>query len=380
MSLCESWASDMDPNSGGVGDGVSNSNNTTISPTTDYMNFDSFYHQFRPIYKYLCTTLCILGIAANGITIAILTRPRMKSTANTILTLIAACDFALMFSTLIYVIYSRFLTFVCEAYALSYFWMSFQLFHGNLCVFGKASSLWLAVILAGYRKHLLGSKKIAGATSSTKTVRIIVVCLTVVFLLCVPMFVEKRINEYRTPESALGDWCPNGTMYYLIESMGNCVLTKVVFWVTGLVFKFLPCCLLAYCLVWIIFLMINRAKKRAKQFQRLNSANRRRTVTDKSTHRTTLILTVILSITFLCELPCAIVSVLAGIFPEEFFNMVYIHLGDLFDALSLFNGITTFPLYCFMSAGFRNTFFDLFSPCKNKHQLKTVSNCDRTSL
>lgn len=390
MSFCERA---MEVEAASIGN---NSDNITVGvvSSSDYENFEIFHQMFRPVHKYLCMILCIIGILANGSTMVVLSRPQMKSVANTILILIAGCDFALITSYLIYLTHSRFITFLCDADEFPYSWTVFTLFHANLCVYSKACSLWLAVVLAGYRRHLLSSAKLGGVTNRG-VCKIIFICFVLIFIFCVPLFISYNVVGHSVPESQLGLWCPNGTIFYAIQPYDyaefyDCFLTKFNFWISGLVFKLLPCCCLAYCLVWIIFLMINRSKKRlqltrtsaaVKKGERRDSSDtdrRRRPV--KTNHHTTLILTLILSLTLLCELPCVVVSVLAGIFPKEFFNSVYRNLGDFFDALSLLNGITTFPLYCFMSASFRSTFVDIFLlPFKSKHQLISTLN-ERLSI
>ena len=76
--------------------------------------------------------------------------------------------------------------------------------------------------------------------------------------------------------------------------------------------------------------------------------------------RTTLMLTIICILFLIAELPQSILLFVSMIFHEQnLYELVYMPLGDLMDAIVLFNSSINFILYCTMSCEFRKTFYDI---------------------
>lgn len=78
--------------------------------------------------------------------------------------------------------------------------------------------------------------------------------------------------------------------------------------------------------------------------------------------RTTRMLLAIVCVFLVTELPQGIMAVMSGMFSEEFRSHIYNNLGDILDLLSLCNALSTFTIYCTMSAQFRNEFRRVFVP------------------
>uniref|UniRef100_A0A915KCQ3 G-protein coupled receptors family 1 profile domain-containing protein n=1 Tax=Romanomermis culicivorax TaxID=13658 RepID=A0A915KCQ3_ROMCU len=371
--------------------------------------FDDFYENFRTTHKRLCLFLCFIGIFMNAMTMLILTRPAMRSIPNCLLTMISAvfnsvlllgCDFTLMVSYQIYLIRaSQLIHYDCPADEFSFAWAIFTIIHVNLSVLSKAASMWLSVLLAVYRFLLLKSTENMGTPfhDLQKNIKLTICALLgSILLLASPIFVSNDIDSKPVPQSALG-LCPNGTIFHELAvhpfTMAyDCFLFKYNFWTVGLVFKFLPSLLLANFLTKIVHFMYKNERKRANKFRRTshhlekyeNGAAATTNNRNKITQRTTKLLILILSSTLICELPCAFSTIFAG-FKSNFNVFVYRNLGDVFETLSLLNGLVTFPLYCFMSSGFRKTFSDTFYRAQRKnndHQQRhrTLSSTKRCNM
>lgn len=135
----------------------------------------------------------------------------------------------------------------------------------------------------------------------------------------------------------------------------NCLLIKISFWINGLANKFFPCVLLTGFLVGLIRFVLDHFRRRQAAGYHVSPAMR----------PTTPILSAIILVTLITEMPHAILSVLGGLLPPTYFENIYKNLGDLIDIFSLFNCITTFVLYCSMSQLFRETFMEvILSPCR----------------
>lgn len=80
------------------------------------------------------------------------------------------------------------------------------------------------------------------------------------------------------------------------------------------------------------------------------------------TDRTTRMLLAIVCVFLVTELPQGIMAVMSGMFSEEFRSHIYNNLGDILDLLSLCNALSSFTIYCTMSAQFRNEFRRVFLP------------------
>ncbi len=79
----------------------------------------------------------------------------------------------------------------------------------------------------------------------------------------------------------------------------------------------------------------------------------------KENLRTTLMLTIVCVLFLIAEFPQSIILSLSIIKGKDFYDNVYMPLGDLLDMLVLINNSINFLLYCSMSRAFRNTFYNV---------------------
>ncbi|XP_059164780.1 G-protein coupled receptor dmsr-1-like [Physella acuta] len=80
--------------------------------------------------------------------------------------------------------------------------------------------------------------------------------------------------------------------------------------------------------------------------------------------RTTRMLLIVITLFLVTELPQAILIVLSATIPN-FFQEVYLPLGDIMDVVALINNGINFLLYCIMSRDFRTTLLDMMKSTMN---------------
>lgn len=326
-------------------------------------SYDKIYKIYHPVHGYVASVLCTVGIVTNLCNVLVLTRSEMFSTVNMLLTAIAVCDTTTMFSYLIYLSHYRLTFFTCPLSPFTKAWAFYTLFHANLSVALRACSLWLTVVMAALRSHILSrhqvlllrSRYIANLQMGYK---LIFATLIAVFLMALPVFlnhtVESELNYY--PQYTNRSDCPSilydVTYPYYAQEQG-CLIMKIGFWTNGLLLKLIPCFLLVYYLTKLIHFIRQHMQISQSLFGERENAC--------SLKPTTFILTAILLMTLICELPNALASLFSGIESFAYGLFVYRCLGDIFDLLSLINCITSFIMYCTMSRLFRETFIGTMS-------------------
>ena len=77
--------------------------------------------------------------------------------------------------------------------------------------------------------------------------------------------------------------------------------------------------------------------------------------------RTTVMMIAIIVIFLVAELPQGVLALCSGL-RTDFFDNVYVPLGDVMDIVALVNNGINFTLYCAMSQRFRQAFLSLFCP------------------
>uniref|UniRef100_A0A914WCM6 G-protein coupled receptors family 1 profile domain-containing protein n=1 Tax=Plectus sambesii TaxID=2011161 RepID=A0A914WCM6_9BILA len=371
----------------------------------------SYYH------GYICAFLCTYGIIANVINIIVLTRPWMRTAVNIILSAIAICDIGTMVSYFVYVLHVRLIhsDFPCHSDVYTYSWLLYILFHSLWSIFLHTTSLWLAVLLAFIRLCVIRRAKIA--TTVMTPVFIGRLIFAVCFGITVFMIPISLVNSVKTTDPR--NRCAhevNQTLYTIdLSEMGmqnNCLLLRVALWISGILFKLLPCVFLTV-LIWGLLRTYKEARQRNKRFRRQSAQNQpapytytmdqkcrgsetapltlgvpivpdrrestllqhRATLTAVGsvpvsratsmcqapafTSRTTIMLTSILLIFLLTEIPQALLAGLGGFFPDVYFT-IYPSVGEVLDLLSLINSSVNFILYCSMSSRFRATFVYIF--------------------
>jgi len=138
-------------------------------------------------------------------------------------------------------------------------------------------------------------------------------------------------------------------------------LIKLNFWITGFVFKIVPCILLTIFMGLLLKILLDTSRRR----KRLLREDRR--YQQSQGERTTCMLILIVAIFLLTELPQGIFGMLSEMIGFYFHMVIYNNLGDVLDLLSLINSSVNFILYCSMSRKYQEVFYDVFiQPFRSK--------------
>ncbi|KAJ1371802.1 hypothetical protein KIN20_033816 [Parelaphostrongylus tenuis] len=363
-----------------------------------YDFFKEVHLFYKPIHTYLSIIMCIFGTIANFCNIVVLTRRQMRTPVNMILTAMACCDTVVLFSNLIYTTHYQFVAFKhCHPRHWSYGWALFLIAHAHLSLVGHSSSVWLSVMLALIRYMTLRSRGGASGMQIGLTHSYLAIGATICFIAIVnaPNFLTYKIHEIRLNDTCtVKDASFLGAPAYLpgiaeIALARHCLVFRLVFWISGLVFKVIPCCLLSL-FVWLLLGILKEVKaNRQRLLQSSHSvssserngknslssgvdrAKQHRTSSLKAASReradrTTNMLLAIVFVMLFTEMPQGIMALLSGMLSQEFRRHVYNNLGDLLDLFSLCEACMSFIIYCSMSGQFRKEFHRVFIP-KSMH-------------
>ncbi|XP_045163903.2 G-protein coupled receptor dmsr-1-like [Mercenaria mercenaria] len=340
--------------------------NSTVN-VTPYKseNLEYFSITYSNWHGYISLITCAIGIPLNIINIIVLTRKNMQTPINCILTWLAVADTATMISYVpfSYHFYCRFSAFTISSEKNSWVWMHFLLIYLNFSSTAHTIAIWLAVALAIMRHHHLHSPAKGSITRMRRLIRArlvvcVVVCTSVILL--IPNYLSHNLEEVRFRDNTTGyvfeDWEINSGHAKPIR-----LVSLIVY---GSLAKILPCALI------IIFgSLLLRTLNKTMQNRRHLSENgvtiSARRHADPS--RTTSMLLVVIVLFLITELPQGIL-IMCCIFLQNFFENIYIPLGDVMDMLALLNNSINFVLYCTMSQEFRSTFIALFCSFSCTHE------------
>ncbi|KAK7105543.1 G-protein coupled receptor dmsr-1-like [Littorina saxatilis] len=339
---------------------------------------DRFRVSYKRVHGYLSVTVCIFGIVSNVLSIIVLTRKHMRSPTNFILTALAIADILVMSTYPIMAIYLYIISSdSCMTAQHSLGWMYFILIYYPSIVTCHNISMWLTVTLAVFRYIFVCQHAIAARMCSLPRAKLAVAVVVVAAIVsCLPGYFVYSVQDVGPSLSR------NVSCYWIVASQlaqDNPTYTQFVRWLFGVVFKILPCVLMAFFSTLLIIAMQQAKVRRARLF---NTMSR---VVDhdhqSSEHnRTTMMLLGVVICSIVTEIPQGILALISAV-DEGFFNDVYIHLGDLMDILVLVNSAVNFILYCIMSQQFRSTFKSLFV-CNNIpfNLHRKVAKADGTEL
>ncbi|XGW01989.1 hypothetical protein V3C99_014228 [Haemonchus contortus] len=364
---------------------------------------------YKPIHTYLSIIMCIFGTVANFCNIVVLTRRQMRTPVNMILTAMACCDTVVLFSNLIYTTHYSFVAFKhCHPRHWSYGWALFLIAHAHLSLVGHSSSVWLSVMLALLRYMTLRSRGNSAGTQIGLKHSYLAIGGTICFVAVVnaPNFLTYKIHEIRLNDTCVvRDPALLGAAAYLpgiaeIALAKHCLVFRLVFWISGLVFKVIPCCLLSL-FVWLLLGILKEVKANRERLLKnshhamppANSNGKvvlvahdkhhrtssvRGTGRGERADRTTNMLLAIVFVMLFTEMPQGIMALLSGMISQEFRRHIYNNLGDLLDLFSLCEACMSFIIYCSMSGQFRNEFRRVFIP-KSMHCLERPPSIRRPS-
>lgn len=318
--------------------------------------------------------MCVFGVISNVCMTILLTQPRLATTINRLLALVTLSDALLMCSYFVYVIHFRIPSSgACPVDMLTYGWVLFQLLHSNWSVYLRAFSLWLSVVMAGYRKRVLSKTEPHRQRKAPLAFLMALGVASAVFVGCIPIFLQNTI--IRGPSAPENDTtCPkNHSPYYTLRPPEFALahdhfLLKAAYWTNGLLLKLLPLSLLTYYLIRVVHLMYvqRQNRKRMATYSGCPQPARRISEAVHNGHSmvmpTTFVLVIILLTTVLCELPNAILSIMSGLSAPIFIRNTYIYdyMAEIMDLLSLFSCTSTSIFYFIMSQALRRSFRDTF--------------------
>uniref|UniRef100_A0AC35TJC4 G_PROTEIN_RECEP_F1_2 domain-containing protein n=1 Tax=Rhabditophanes sp. KR3021 TaxID=114890 RepID=A0AC35TJC4_9BILA len=375
---------------------------------------------YKPIHTYLSIIICVLGAGCNFCNIVVLTRKTMRTPVNMILLAMAFCDTVVLFSNLIFTTHFTFVSFTdCYPGHWSKGWAMFLIAHAHLSLIGHSSSVWLSVMLALIRYVTLRSRGNASSTQIVLKHSYIAIGLVIsgVTFINIPNFLTyKIVEELLSSNCQITDDRYLEALAYVpgvsdLALDSYCLVFRLAFWISGVVFKLIPCILLTI-LVWLLTRILNEVQKnRMKLFKgsskysppstEINaktennyllagpkavannngshyslieknsspssrsgvSASRKsvsQTAKGGKTDRTTRMLLSIVALVLITEAPQGMMAVCSGLFSEEFRLHIYNNLGDILDLMSLLSSCSTFLVYCCMSGQFRNEFKRVF--------------------
>lgn len=314
-----------------------------------------FALQYALYHGPVSVSVCIFGIITNVFNIIVLTRRNMHTPVNYILSWLAVSDIITMLSYVPFAVH-----FYCMYHPIeltpdknSKAWMTFLLFHVNLTATTHTVSIWLCVLLAIIR-YLHISSPTKGMIMRLRRIHQAKVLIVVIFMssaiLQIPNYMTNRLEEVVVD---------NDTCYRLDDlrlGKNNTEVTVLVnVWLYAMTAKLIPCVLMTIFGSLLIYSIHSKVKQRRRLLQ-ISGANSLRL----SEHaRTTKMLLAVIILFLITELPQGILVLMSAIF-TDFFDSIYLPLGDVMDIIALVNNAINFVLYCTMSGLFRKVFIQLF--------------------
>lgn len=343
------------------------------------LRFSNWYKQY---HGYLATAVCICGIIANILNIAVLTRKNMVSSINCILTGLAVSDGLTMVAYLPFALWFYVLNGTeGNSSRNSQTAIRFMLFYAVSSVLVHTTSIWLTVTLAIFRFIFIRYPHQTQLCSLTRAKVSVLLTYIGAFVVCIPNLATLTTLEYEP-----GIWIVDFRLKTRLQKF----LHDFNFWIQAILVKLVPCVGLTILSCLLVHLMraANRrsnvlrgtmkrspqaidgpSPKSAKRGPRIvdhsptvlhhlprptQKADRARKQ-DRKTQKTTVMLLTIVLLFLLTEFPQGVLSSLNGLLPD-FVSEVYLPLGDFIDILTLVNNGINFLLYCTMSKQFRDTF------------------------
>uniref|UniRef100_A0A1I7YF26 G_PROTEIN_RECEP_F1_2 domain-containing protein n=1 Tax=Steinernema glaseri TaxID=37863 RepID=A0A1I7YF26_9BILA len=355
----------------------------------------------------------------------------MRTPVNMVLTAMACCDTVVLFSNLIYTTHYTFVAFAdCHPRHWSYGWAMFLIAHAHLSLVGHSSSVWLSVMLGLIRFLTLENRKKSASNHRNIGLKHSY-CAIAVVLVSVTIFNSPNFLTYRIVEMRLNETCPvqDPSLKYApsyvpgvsdLALVVNCLVFRLAFWISGIVFKIVPSMCLAFFAYRLSKVLKEVKNNRLKLLKgsrvgnhcsthltndtllvngndhshrgsskslhsnyKTNSVRVHHRTSDR-TDRTTRMLIMIVVVNVVTETPQGIMAILSGILADQYRQFVYNRLGDILDLLSLCGACTTFIIYCTMSGQFRTEFRRVFIPswCSSwlAKRLRAASHASHTSM
>ncbi|XP_003746589.1 sex peptide receptor-like [Galendromus occidentalis] len=338
--------------------------------TQFFLRFNSFHRSHRyvhHIHGYLALVVCVLGIIANILNVAVLSRKNMISPTNCILIGLAVADMLVMCFYLPYCI-MEFITereqdclidgvmVACRSYPA----VLYTLICSNATVVFHTVSTWLTVALAIFRWMAVAFPSHSRQLCSMKRAKI-AIGLTYVgtFIACVPNYFSFTVHDVLAKGIGSGDTMVSYRVDFAELKYGEGI-RKFNFWTYSVLMKLIPCLALTILSTALVRALCEAEDRRRRLKGRAPNPDGASSHNQRSADRTTRMLLAVLLLFIVTEFPAGVLSLLSGIDPDFFES--YVRVGDIFDILALINSSVNFILYCTMSRQFRKTFALLFTP------------------
>ncbi|KAK7093925.1 G-protein coupled receptor dmsr-1-like [Littorina saxatilis] len=337
-----------------------------VTATEDSLS--SFSGWYAAYHGYVSLCVCVSGIVTNTFNVTVLTRRKMRTPVNQILTGLALSDIITMLSYVPFAFhfYCMHPTTKSTAAKNSYGWMFFLLFHINLTTVTHTISIWLCVVLAIVRYlHIRNPARASSARfrriSQAKYLVLVVYCCST--LVMIPNYLTNELIPVNvTREEDHGENI-NETIWVLkslkLGANDTDPLVLINVWQYAILAKVAPCFLMFIFGSLLLHQMRNKINQR-RDFLKFSLSNASKL---KEHSRTTKMLISVIVLFILTEFPQGVLIVLSAT-KEGFFNTVYLPLGDVMDIMALVNNAVNFVLYCSMSTKFRETFLCLYCHCR----------------
>ncbi|XP_052743718.1 G-protein coupled receptor dmsr-1-like isoform X1 [Bicyclus anynana] len=331
--------------------------NLTIKPEAcNYCegDFRDVVEAYNGIHGYVSLMVCTIGVLANTMNVAVLTRRDMAAAPiNRLLKWLAVADVFVMLEYVPFAIYKYLV--LPETLDFRYSWAMYLLFHMHFAQILHTASICLTLSLAIWRYIAI---KYSDRSHILCTERRCSVAILTSFLLppilCIPTFMVFDIHTKNVSDVP-------GDIAYHVDSDNQGKLYQINFWVHAVAIKLLPCSILTVIILWLIRALYsaNQHQKNLRNYSACPAAEKmvkRQHKADKRTDRTTKMLLAVLLLFLVTELPQGILGLMSGLLGKCFFDRCYNLFGELMDFLALLNGAINFILYCSMSKQFRQTF------------------------
>ncbi|CAB3402981.1 unnamed protein product [Caenorhabditis bovis] len=337
----------------------------------------AFNQVYTVLHRYLCIFVCFFGVLLNCLHFYVLMQKAMRVyIINALLCAMSICDIITMASYFVYILRFRIFD-SSNVIGYTYPWLIFLITHVTSSIALHTTSLYLSVIMAYIRWTAL-DRLDAKWINHGALKRIFILTALIVSIISIPtvmvhkIVTVKDILHINDTNSQL-----DGLYTVTLDEtkINGCALFRLNLWITGIMFKALPCILILWFTIALIYKLCEMSEKRkllrgennrkaeyplvAPALNPTSSARdeqkNRKISHAVSIDRTTLML-IIMLVVFLCtELPQGLLAILSAIYPTHVHTMIYVNVGEVLDLLSLINCLTSFVVYCVMSTTYRAT-------------------------